>query len=98
MEVQVIEFKSQNECNQWLQAMSDKITTVNVSTTKRWSLWSGFLGDNKTYTVTYEDDVQAALHPAPSVCPKCRSCEVFERSEPGQWFCRACNHIWHTAG
>jgi len=31
---------------------------------------------------------------APSVCPKCNSSEVFERSQPGEWFCRGCNHIW----
>jgi len=35
---------------------------------------------------------------APSVCPKCNSSEVFERSQPGEWFCRGCNHIWNIAG
>lgn len=35
--------------------MGEKVTIINVSTTKRWSIWLGFLGDAKTYTVTYEE-------------------------------------------
>lgn len=54
MATRVVEFKSQVEYDRWLNAQGEQVKIINVSTTKRWSLWNGFLGDNKTYTVTYE--------------------------------------------
>jgi hypothetical protein len=50
----VIEFKSEQAYRFWLQEMGNAIRILDVSTTKRWSVWTGFLGNAKTYTVTYE--------------------------------------------
>jgi hypothetical protein len=50
----VIEFKSKGEYEKWLSENSGMVKVIDVSTTKRWSLWTGFLGDKKTYTVTYQ--------------------------------------------
>jgi hypothetical protein len=52
--IRAIEFKSLSDYESWLRKMGDKVRIVNVSTTKRWSLIKGFLGDNKSYTITYE--------------------------------------------
>jgi hypothetical protein len=54
----VIEFKSKGEYEEWLSKNSEKIKVIDVSTTKRWSFWTGFLGDKKTYTVTYQIEEQ----------------------------------------
>ena len=67
MSTRVVEFKSQAKYNEWLNAYGGQVKIINVSTTKRWSLWNGFLGDNKTYTVTYEvstinEDAQALFY------------------------------------
>ena len=43
----VIEFKSEQRYKAWLQRMGNTIRILNVSTTKQWSLWTGFLGDKK---------------------------------------------------
>ncbi len=55
MATKVAEFKSKQDYEAWLAQSGDAVRVVNVSTTKRWSAWSGFLGDTKTYTVTYEE-------------------------------------------
>ena len=52
----IIEFKSKEKYDSWLTEMGDGIKIINVSTTKRWSWSWGFLGDAKTYTITYEDE------------------------------------------
>jgi hypothetical protein len=56
MATRLVEFKSKREYEKWLEKVGSKARVVNVATTKRWSPWSGFLGDRKTYTVTYEQD------------------------------------------
>jgi len=55
MPTKVIEFKSKKEYEEWLEKKGDSVRIVAVNTTKRYSLMLGFLGDNKTYTVTYEE-------------------------------------------
>ncbi|HVP43271.1 MAG TPA: zinc ribbon domain-containing protein [Terriglobales bacterium] len=60
MGLKVKEFRSTREYSSWLNKSGNSVRVVNVSTTKRWSLFTGFLGDNKTYTVTYEDQPLAA--------------------------------------
>jgi len=57
--LKVVEFKSKKAYETWLRTMGTSVRIVNVSTTKRWSVVSGFIGDNKTYTVTYESSDQA---------------------------------------
>ena len=54
--IKVIEFPSQRDYAAWLERMGKRITIVNVSTTKRWSIWTGFLGNAKTYTITYKKE------------------------------------------
>jgi exonuclease VII small subunit len=54
MKTKVIEFKYKNEYEEWLKENEDIIEIINVATTKRWSLLGGFLGDTKTYTITYK--------------------------------------------
>lgn len=54
MRTNVIEFKTKEEYDDWLQK-NDNIKVISVNTNKRWSFWTGFLGDTKTYTVTYEE-------------------------------------------
>lgn len=53
--VRVIEFKSQEEYDNWLKKKGKKIKIISVNTNKKWSLWTGFLGNAKTYTITYEE-------------------------------------------
>jgi hypothetical protein len=50
----VIEFRSKSAYEKWLQRMGDSVRVLSMSTSKRWSLATGFLGDTKTYVVTYE--------------------------------------------
>jgi hypothetical protein len=85
MGVQVAEFKSHNEYSQWLQRTSNQIRVVNVSTTKRWSPWTGFLGDNKTYTITYEQVPARAAMAAAMFCCDCGTAIAAD-----QRFCRGC--------
>lgn len=54
MPTKVAEFKSKADYEKWLKSQGADVKIINVSTTKRWSLWTGFLSDAKTYTVTYE--------------------------------------------
>jgi len=51
----VIEFKTEEEYNEWLQKKGKEIKIISVNTNKRWSLWTGYLGNAKTYTITYEE-------------------------------------------
>jgi len=55
MPTKIIEFKKKKDYEDWLEKMGDKVKIINVSTTKRYSMLTGFLGDTKTYTVTYEE-------------------------------------------
>jgi hypothetical protein len=55
----VIEFNSKDEMDVWLAKKGDSIAVVNVATSKRWSAWTGFIGNAKTYTVTYNESVTA---------------------------------------
>jgi hypothetical protein len=50
----VAEFRSTSQYDSWLADWGDDIEIIDVSTQKRWSLWSGFLGDSKTYSVTFQ--------------------------------------------
>ena len=91
----VIEFKSGRAYEFWLLAMGNKVRILNVSTTKRWSLWTGFLGDAKTYTVTYEQIPSARAHsvipPQPALNPVagyCNSCG--STLHVGSHFCSSC--------
>lgn len=90
----VIEFKSGRAYEFWLQAMGDRVRILNVSTTKRWSPWIGFLGDTKTYTVTYEQISRAnpqSVHPQPALNPAagyCNSCGSVLHA--GSRFCSTC--------
>ncbi len=75
--------------------MGDKVRILNVSTTKRWSLWTGFLGDAKTYTVTYEQipaaRPQSVMPPQPRLNPGagyCNSCG--SPLQLGSRFCSSC--------
>lgn len=89
MGVQVIEFKSQRQYNQWLQTKGNAIRVVNVSTTKRWSPWTGFLGDNKTYSVTYEEEAARAATPALRLEMRyCNRCGAAFHT--GSRFCSSC--------
>jgi hypothetical protein len=58
----VAEFNSRRDFERWLAAAGDSVEVINTSTTKRWSLWSGFLGGAKSYTVTYRDHRPEAAH------------------------------------
>jgi predicted amidophosphoribosyltransferase len=73
MGVKVIEFKAENDYRAWLQRMGIRIRVVNVSTTKRWSPWTGFLGDSKTYTVTYEE-AEIGTSAARTAAQHCSNC------------------------
>jgi hypothetical protein len=55
MRTRVVEFKTQVAYEQWLNERGDEVRIINVSTTPRWSLWDGFMGGAKTYTVTFEE-------------------------------------------
>ena len=55
MPTKVIEFKSRKKYEEWLEKMGNSVKIIDVNTTKRYSLTWGFLGDTKTYTITYEE-------------------------------------------
>jgi len=55
----VIEFKTKEEYEEWLKKKGKKVKIINVSTTNRWNWKTGFLGDSKTYTITYEGKEEA---------------------------------------
>jgi hypothetical protein len=91
----VVEFRSAGKYESWLQRMGDQVRILNVSTTKRWSLWTGFLGDTKTFTVTYEQiskaRPQSAVPPQPPLNPAighCNSCGLV--LHVGSRFCSSC--------
>lgn len=67
--IQVIEFTSREELNVWLNECGDNVKVLNVATTKRWSPWTGFLGDTKSYTVTYEQSPVVAKYRPGSASP-----------------------------
>jgi hypothetical protein len=52
----VAEFTSLSSYENWLRHSGSRVRVLSMSTTKRWSVWTGFLGGAKTYTVTYETD------------------------------------------
>lgn len=91
MGTKMVEFKSKREYDEWLQEMGDAIRVLNVSTTKRWSFMTGFLGDTKTYTVTYEQEPTTApttawLSSSPrTYCTKCGA-----GIQAGSNFCAGC--------
>ena len=102
----VIEFKSKRAYQFWLQEMGDRIRILDVSTTKRWSLWTGFLGNAQTYAVTYEQISTAsprsgmpgqplAAQPLAGYCNSCGSALHL-----GSRFCSNCGGTVepHTAG
>lgn len=91
----VTEFKSERAYEFWLQQMGDQVRILDVSTTKRWSILTGFLGDTKTYTVTYEQtsraSPQSVVRPQPALTPAhgyCNSCGSVLRL--GSRFCSSC--------
>jgi hypothetical protein len=51
---ELIEFKNKQAYEAWLGENSDRVRIIAVSTNKKGSVWTGFLGDNKSYSVTYE--------------------------------------------
>jgi hypothetical protein len=55
--IRVREFNSLNAYESWLRAAGTAVQIVNMSTTKRWGFWTGFLGGAKTYTVTFEEQL-----------------------------------------
>jgi len=63
--VRVKEFNSLNAYQNWLHAAGTGVQIINMSTTKRWGFWTGFLGGAKTYTVTFEELLPDS-GPAPS--------------------------------
>jgi hypothetical protein len=77
--IQVIEFKNQAEYSEWLRRMGRAVKVLNLSTTKRWSFSSGFIGDAKTYTVTYEQALAGIS------CPQCGAPIAL-----GSKFCSGC--------
>lgn len=52
--VKVIEFKSMKDYAKWLAMNENQIKIIDVSTQRRWSLLTGFLGRSQNFTVTYE--------------------------------------------
>jgi hypothetical protein len=58
--IAVREFTNTNDYNEWLRRWGSEITILSVNTTKRWSLMTGFLGNAKTITVTYENTSREA--------------------------------------
>lgn len=50
----VIEFYSRAGYHRWLLNRHGQVRILSVATTKRWGFGLGFLGDAKTFTVTYE--------------------------------------------
>jgi hypothetical protein len=55
MTTKVIEFRDTDDYEAWLRAQGDRVRVVATNTTKRWTPMLGFLGNAKTYTVTYEE-------------------------------------------
>ena len=45
----------------------DDIAVINVATTKKWSLATGFLGNKKSYTVTYQVKPPQKSQPHPQL-------------------------------
>jgi hypothetical protein len=59
----VREFRSTKDYERWLRDAGGSVRVVTTTSSKRWSAASGFLGDAKTITVTYEP---VALASAPT--------------------------------
>lgn len=57
----VDDFKSKAQLDAWLAHAATTATVVDVATTKRWGVLLGFLGDTKTYTVTYDASARITL-------------------------------------
>lgn len=83
----VIEFKSERAYQFWLQGMGDRIRVLDVSKTKRWSLWTGFLGNAKTYTVTYERISRAS--------PRSGMPAQQPEAQPLAGYCNGCGSALH---
>ena len=53
-ELHTQDFKRMRDLDEWLLKESGHIKIINVATMKRWGIWWGPFGDEKSYTVTYE--------------------------------------------
>ncbi len=61
---QVREFRSTNDYQRWLREAGSTVRVLATTSSKRWSLATGFLGDAKTITVTFEPAADAAAAPS----------------------------------
>src|SRR5256885_12678932 len=63
----VREFRSTKDYERWLAGEGSRVRVLATTSSKRWSPMTGFLGDAKTITVTFEPP---DLLPGPSTQPK----------------------------
>jgi hypothetical protein len=61
MVTRVCEFSNLHAYERWLAKAGSSVKVVNLSTTKRWGFWWGFLGGAKSYTVTYQLPARAKV-------------------------------------